>query len=291
MLPGLTGPTFFSTLTPYIVTYNLATGERKQTSRLPGAVAWAGERIVSTGRDVAPKKQTLCLLRADHVSCERSLAQDNSRDLTDPAVSPDNSLLVAAGCTQANRKGCSLAVYGMANGAKVRDLTAGPDDTAPAWSPDGTSIVFSRAGDLYVVGANDGSAGSARLLVRGGRNPTWGGSAASASSPPPAPTPPAQATVPEPVPPPQTGQPAPTAADAVQLAVTTAAEWLQVAAEQLIVQRVEPIEWSDASLGCPEPDRAYAQVITPGYLVVISTDDGAIELQVHTDARQRAVTC
>ncbi len=35
---------------------------------------------------------------------------------------------------------------------------------------------------------------------------------------------------------------------------------------QLIV--FEPVDWPDTSLGCPEPDRFYAQVITPGFRLV-----------------------
>jgi hypothetical protein len=284
MVPGITGPTFFRTFTPYVITYNLATGQRAMTSRRPGTLAWAGERLVTSGAPTQSKKQTLCLLKPDQVTCERTLAQDANRDLTDPAVSPDGSLLALASCAQPERKACNLALYGMANGAKVRDLTAGPDDTSPAWAPDGTSIVFSRAGDLFLVAA-DGGPGAERLLVRGGRHPTWGGTASSSPAeptlPPPEPMlpPPAQPLPPEPV------------DDPVQFAVAIAAQQQGLSTEQLVVLRVEQMDWSDASLGCPEPDRAYAQVIVPGYLVVLVTDDGATEIQVHTDQGQRAVIC
>jgi dipeptidyl aminopeptidase/acylaminoacyl peptidase len=269
-----------------VITYNLATGQRAMTSRRPGTLAWAGDRLVTSGLPTQSRKQTLCLLKPDHVTCERTLAQDPSRDLTDPAVSPDGSQLALASCAQPDRKSCSLAVYAMANSAKVRDLTAGLDDTSPAWSPDGTSIVFTRAGDLFLVAA-DGGPGAERLLVRGGRNPTWGGTSSSSDSP-------VEPTLPTPepmLPPPAEPVPATPADDPVQFALASAAEQLQVRPEQLVVVRVEQTDWSDASLGCPEPDRAYAQVIVPGYLVVLATADGATELQVHTDQGQRAVIC
>ena len=32
--------------------------------------------------------------------------------------------------------------------------------------------------------------------------------------------------------------------------------------------------WSDASLGCPQPDMGYAQVVTPGYLVLFRDSEG-----------------
>ena len=32
-----------------------------------------------------------------------------------------------------------------------------------------------------------------------------------------------------------------------------------------LVGEVEAVTWSDASLGCPEPGKMYAQVLTPGF--------------------------
>jgi hypothetical protein len=37
----------------------------------------------------------------------------------------------------------------------------------------------------------------------------------------------------------------------------------------ITVQSVEPVEWPDTSLGCPQPGMMYAQVITPGYQVLL----------------------
>jgi hypothetical protein len=129
--------------------------------------------------------------------------------------------------------------------------------------------------------------GGERLLVRGGLSPTWGGTASSQVAPvPPAPAPPAPVlSAPSP------SAPSPSELDPVQLALDTAADHIQVPVEQLVVLTVEPIDWSDSSLGCPEPDRAYSQVITPGFLVVVATDDGSTELHIHTDQGQRAVAC
>jgi hypothetical protein len=33
---------------------------------------------------------------------------------------------------------------------------------------------------------------------------------------------------------------------------------------------IDPRDWPDTSLGCPEPGQTYAQVVTPGYRVVLA---------------------
>jgi hypothetical protein len=43
------------------------------------------------------------------------------------------------------------------------------------------------------------------------------------------------------------------------------------------VQDVKEAEFPDASLGVPEPDRAYAQVITPGYVIRLMADSEVYE--------------
>ena len=81
----------------------------------------------------------------------------------------------------------------------------------------------------------------------------------------------------------------PEAQGAVDASLRAAATRLGVAAGQLSVERVEAREWGDSSLGCPQPGMMYAQVITPGYLIVVA--GGGKRLEFHTDARGRAVMC
>jgi hypothetical protein len=57
-----------------------------------------------------------------------------------------------------------------------------------------------------------------------------------------------------------------------------------VAPAEVQVLSFEPREWPDASLGCPRPDQAYAQVISPGYAVVVRVRGVAVEY--HADRRQ-----
>ena len=59
--------------------------------------------------------------------------------------------------------------------------------------------------------------------------------------------------------------------------------------EQIMVVSVTAVDWPDASLGCPEPGMFYAQVITPGYKIVLSHDGERYEY--HTDRSNRVVLC
>lgn len=59
--------------------------------------------------------------------------------------------------------------------------------------------------------------------------------------------------------------------------------------EQITVLSVKAVDWPDASLGCPEPGMFYAQVITPGYGIVLSHDGERYEY--HTDRSSRVVLC
>ena len=71
-----------------------------------------------------------------------------------------------------------------------------------------------------------------------------------------------------------------------ELAQERAAELLAgelgVAVAGLKVVSTTAMTWSDASLGCPQPDMGYAQVVTPGYLVLFR-DSEETEYKVHTN--------
>ncbi len=55
-------------------------------------------------------------------------------------------------------------------------------------------------------------------------------------------------------------------------AVADLAGRLGVPADQVTVVRVDPVDFADASLGVPEPGQVYAQVITPGVVIVLAAD-------------------
>lgn len=75
----------------------------------------------------------------------------------------------------------------------------------------------------------------------------------------------------------------------VQAAVASAAAEFGVIVEVVTVLSYEPVEWSDASLGCPKEGEMYAAVITPGYRVILAVNDQ--EHEYHTDEFDRAIRC
>jgi hypothetical protein len=76
--------------------------------------------------------------------------------------------------------------------------------------------------------------------------------------------------------------------DAVALAKKTLAAELESAAADAELEKVEAVEWPDTSLGCPEKGKMYAQMITPGYRVLLKANGRTHEVHV---GGSRAVIC
>ena len=74
-----------------------------------------------------------------------------------------------------------------------------------------------------------------------------------------------------------------------QIAQTTLAQALNVPPGQVAIDRVEPVDWRDASIGCAQAGMMYAQAITPGFRVVATVNGQRKE--VHTDMSGRAMVC
>lgn len=79
------------------------------------------------------------------------------------------------------------------------------------------------------------------------------------------------------------------AEQAVRLARINLAQKLGLEPEAIKLLSVEAVEWRDTSLGCPQPGMIYAQVITPGFRVMLAV--GRRTYQYHTDRGQVAVSC
>jgi hypothetical protein len=94
---------------------------------------------------------------------------------------------------------------------------------------------------------------------------------------------------------PQPGQDTPEAAspcgaeDVVQSAKEDLAERLGLSTSEVLVVSIEAVDWPDTSLGCPQPGMAYAQVITPGYQIVLKAKGPTHEY--HTDRHSQVMLC
>jgi hypothetical protein len=98
---------------------------------------------------------------------------------------------------------------------------------------------------------------------------------------------PTQPPEPSPLSPPLHGESTNRAQDAAQRARDALARRLDVDSEQVSIVSVEAVDWPDASLGCPEPGKLYAQVITPGYRIVLET--GGERHEYHSDSEAKQV--
>ncbi len=67
----------------------------------------------------------------------------------------------------------------------------------------------------------------------------------------------------------------------VEAARNALAEKSGIPTGEITVISYEEVNWPDTSLGCPQPGRMYAQVITPGYRVVLEA--GGNQYEAHTD--------
>jgi hypothetical protein len=75
---------------------------------------------------------------------------------------------------------------------------------------------------------------------------------------------------------------------AVALARKTLCGKLGVSADAVQLDKAEPVDWPDASLGCPEKGMMYAQMIVPGYKVSFKVDGKTYPVHV---GGGRAVAC
>jgi hypothetical protein len=61
----------------------------------------------------------------------------------------------------------------------------------------------------------------------------------------------------------------PVALQATNAAIDDLSKRTGIPRSDIKVVSVEAVEWPDASVGCPQPGMMYAQVITPGYRIVL----------------------
>jgi hypothetical protein len=79
------------------------------------------------------------------------------------------------------------------------------------------------------------------------------------------------------------------AEQAVRLAREHLAGELAMATQEINLASLEAVEWRNTSLGCPQPGMMYAQVIVPGYRVMLEA--GGQRYEYHTDRGRSVVLC
>ena len=72
-------------------------------------------------------------------------------------------------------------------------------------------------------------------------------------------------------------------------AIADAADRLGIAPDEIEIVEATERQWPTSALGCPEPDGFYAQVVTPGYRVIL--DAAGTLLEYHTDTSDTFVLC
>ena len=75
----------------------------------------------------------------------------------------------------------------------------------------------------------------------------------------------------------------------IEKAKADLAQRLSISAPQISLVEVAQVEWSDSSLGCPQPGMDYLQVITPGYLIRLEA--AGQEYEYHSNRDTYFVLC
>lgn len=81
----------------------------------------------------------------------------------------------------------------------------------------------------------------------------------------------------------------PAAQRMVQLAKESLARKFKISVDQIFLSSVDAMNWPDASLGCPQPGILYAQVMTPGFQIMLEAIGQAFTY--HTDTTERVILC
>lgn len=102
----------------------------------------------------------------------------------DPQIAPDGSRVIFTQVTvNAKHDGYDTALWLVStNGGAPRPLTAGPRDSSPRWSPDGTRLAFQRSvekdgkpqpGQIWILPMDGGEARPLTSITKGASSPVW----------------------------------------------------------------------------------------------------------------------
>src|SRR5258708_8075300 len=106
------------------------------------------------------------------------------RWIANPRISPDGSRIVYTHVTVNEKKdGYDTSLWIIrVSGGTARQLTSGPRDTSPQWSPDGKMLAFARSsekdgkpqpGQVFLLSMDGGEARPLTDLPKGAGGPVW----------------------------------------------------------------------------------------------------------------------
>jgi hypothetical protein len=75
----------------------------------------------------------------------------------------------------------------------------------------------------------------------------------------------------------------------IETAKADLAQRLSISVDDIVVLEATSVTWPDASLGCPQEGMAYAQVLTPGYLIRLQVQEQ--EFEYHASKGTTVVYC
>jgi dipeptidyl aminopeptidase/acylaminoacyl peptidase len=130
---------------------------------------------------------TFCLAIALPGADRRSIAETDIysfRWIANPRISPDGSRIVYTHVNVNQKKdGYDTSLWIIpAGGGTARQLTSGPRDTSPQWSPDGKMLAFARSfekdgkpqpGQIFLLSMEGGEARPLTDLPKGAGGPVW----------------------------------------------------------------------------------------------------------------------
>jgi hypothetical protein len=75
----------------------------------------------------------------------------------------------------------------------------------------------------------------------------------------------------------------------VEKAKEDLAQRLSISVIEIDLIEAKAVTWPNASLGCPQPGMVYAEVLTPGYLILLNTDNE--EYEYHASRSTEVIYC
>ena len=75
----------------------------------------------------------------------------------------------------------------------------------------------------------------------------------------------------------------------IEKAKENLAQRLSISETEITIVEATDVVWSDSSLGCPQKGMVYADVLTPGFLIILSANNA--EYEYHSSKGTEVIYC